>query len=219
MTKEQTPEEKAKQEAEEKLYKTRLSNLETLSIYAGAQNLSGEKNKFGEIGARAGKAAYTKFMTSTDADKYRKELYAEKMEDAAGLGTVATPDYPTNFELEKTAIGLIQDASLMVTLGDLEKKVGGISKELKFKVPEKFKELTIAKLQKKIQEKTAEAKAKGEKYKISEEENDVMLIYQTLMDAYGLGSAFKVVQESYMDDVNAVSKEFNEKYKPKEKKD
>ncbi len=209
-----SPEEKAKKEAEQKAYTDRLNSLKSLMVYAGAQNLSGAKNKFGEIGAKAGRAGYAAFMTSDTANQYRKSLYTEKMEEASDLGTVAMPDYPTNYELERVAINLIGDASMMISLGDLEKIVTE-NKDCKFKVPDKFKGLTVAQVQEKIQKKAAEAKNKGEKYKPTEEENDAMVTYQTLMEGYNLGAAFKMVQGSYMNEINAVSTALNEKYKPK----
>jgi hypothetical protein len=214
----ETSEEQAKKEAEQKAYNDRLSTLKSLMVYAGARELNGESNKFGEIGAKAGKLGYATFVTSPEADKYRKAIYAGKMEEYNQSGTVAMPEYATNYELEKMALALIDDASSRVKFSDLEKIVTESNKECKFKVPEKFKGLTAEQVQIKIKKKAEESKAKGEKYKPSEEENDAMVTYQTLMEAYNLGAAFKMVQGYYMNGVNQTSEVLNEKYKPKEEK-
>lgn len=206
-----SPEEKAKQEAAAKLYEDRKSRLKSFMVYSAAKTLSGEGNPFGEMGTQAGKMTYSQFMTSKIADDSRKELYQEKLEEAEGLGTVSQPDYPTNYELERTAIGLLGDSFNNLKLGDLEKIVKGINKECTLKVPEEFKDFSMAKIQKKIME----AKAKGEKYAPSEKEEAQVQTLKMLEQAYYLGTAFNAVRESYMSGVNHFGEVLNEKYKPK----
>ena len=231
------------EKAAKKLTENRISSLKSLAIYEGARYLKSTDVPYGSQGVSAGNSAYGQFLGSEKAEGMRKELYTSKLEQAANSGTIAQPEYTSNFEVEQNVLGLIEDARTGLTLGDLEKIVGETSPGyLKFKIPEKLKGKNTGVVEKKIQEETrklqTEAMSYQEKvqkgeitfeeanvkineiqkkaYKPSEEENQILQIFEALNFAYTDGAANALQRSHKMLGFNQVGKEIEERYKPKE---
>ncbi len=200
--------EEKKAAALEQLRQDRKNNLESLLSYSAANYLKSTEAPFGSMGNRAGNFAFNEFLTSKKANEIREASYNQKVQEAQSYGTISQPEYTTNYELERNALGLIQDAQVNLSLKDLADVVKKIAPGLKVDIPDKIQNMNYTSLVEKAQK-------AGEDYKPTQDEEGFADYFQNLTTAYKSFAGYGLIGRTMTAKYNEKFKEFSEKFAPK----
>ncbi len=206
--KEISAEEKAKAEAIEKLRKDRIGNLESLLVYSGARYLKSSENPFGTKGMQAGNFAFNEFLTGKKANEIRDGIYKQKIAEAQEYETISQPEYTTNYELERNALGMIQDAQAGLSLKDLSDVVKKVAPEIKIEVPQGIQKMNYMELAEK-------ASKAGKDYKPTKDEEALQTYFGAMTKAYEEFAGYSLIGKAMSEGYNAVFKGISEKFAPK----
>jgi hypothetical protein len=139
--KEPTREEKRKNEIDS--LESTLKNSFYLSVL-GSNTLRDEASFYGTLAKGVGEAQYSASMKSESAGKLRQDIYNATMEEEekarANLGIADMPDvpYPTNYQLTKYVLSIINQSLDRLPLANLENLLG--EKGVKLEIPNELKQ-------------------------------------------------------------------------------
>ncbi len=166
----------------------------------GSNVLRKDQNAFGQFGHSAGESVYSSLISGEESDKLRKKMYDGEMKEAEALGLADRPEYPSNYEISKYSVRLINEAVMNLPLGNLEKALGNIAQGVDLKIPEALKGYV------------------GMEEGLDDETRKMVMTYKQLsMEAIRRGTAFRIMDMNKYADINAQAGKLNEMYeKPNE---
>jgi hypothetical protein len=216
------PSNKEREEAENeraKFVKDRRSNLESkvYQAFIGANEIKNNPTRYGTIATESADRGYSEFLRSGEANEIRGELYDAKKKEQRELGIAQEPEI-TDYEIAKAVKGIIEQSMAVIPLGMLEESVKNVAKDLKIKIPKKFRDMTYEEFTKRAIESGAVDKERGlDPDKLSESDRDYLVMYNTLRSAYDKGAAMEIMRKGYLAKENAIGRQISEKYEPQEK--
>jgi hypothetical protein len=161
-------------------------------------------------GGKMGSSVADNYMnTDQNVLKIRQQLYAEGDQEYKKAGIAWDAVMPDNGAVAYYAKQMTGPALQTLTLGNLEKIVNEIDPKAGLKVADKFKGLTLEKINE-MAEKAGE--------KPSEELKEASTIYTLLTASYEKTAAMNIMNKSYLSNEKAVLDSIAEKYKPREPK-
>ena len=200
-------------EDERTLAERRISALEA-SLLGPVQGFVGSNLHqidpyiFGQIAQTPLGDANKDYFKSDYAGKVRADLEDAAQKEAEQLGVAGNYDYSVgNGHVAAQTMKIVQSAGAMAQLGELEAVVKKAGAKLNFNVPDALKTYQPTEIFSKMD--------KEGKDSLSEEENDALVMYQTLMEAYSTACAVKYID--YFAEANSRGAKLSEKYEPEKK--
>lgn len=195
---------KKKQEAYNSMQDIQARILLNGSMVTAANSL---KNLYGEAGAKIA----DQYMSGAEAYAMKNEMFESQKAEAEQLGVAYEQQMLTNGAFSLHTAKMAKAAKGVLNFGNLAKITEQFGLKTDFKVPDEFKNWT---------EKDLEAKLKnaGGIDKLDEKSIHAMNCYGILETAYTKGSALSLMNQSYTNEMDGMTKEFFESYKKKESK-
>ena len=192
-----------------------LTNDFYLSVL-GVNTLRNEP-QYGEYARQIGQTQYSEVINSDDANKIRKELYKQELEKRNALGIADMPESPSNYQLVKSAISIVNESVQELSASKLEIIVNDMG-GAKIELPDELKEYEAQKRE--VQIKAIESGENPEGIKkavegVVDRDSEVALqqYVQILYQAMKMGAAYRVLDEHRYDDINSIGKSIGEEYK------
>ena len=204
-----TPREVARKTLESKLFQN----------IVGSNKVRTNPFLYGQLGVNGAEPTYDDSMSSDEVTKIRKEIYQERKKEGEGLDVYGEPSYPNNYDVSVKISREVENSKRLLSLKELEGIVKSVASGLDFSVPDEFKAYVPQELYEKHAMAEIAKKTGKEAKPLSEKEKDALIIYQEILSkAYDRGIALNAAQSGYFADINALGKQFSEKYKKPEKK-
>lgn len=212
-----TPKQVARKTLESKLFQN----------IVGSNKVRTNQFLYGQLGVNGAESTYDGSMTSDEVTKIRNEIYQGRKKEGEGLDVYGEPSYPTNYDVSVKISREVENSKRLFSLGELEKIIkslttglekAGFETEFDFAVPDELKKYVPQELYEKMVMAEMAKKTGKEAKSLSEKEKDAIQIYQEILSkAYDRGIALKTTLPGYFADINALGKQFSEKYKKPEK--
>jgi len=184
----------------------------------GSNTLRNEDAFYGAFGKQVGEGQYSASMKS----EYASKLYQETMEGEEkareNLGIADLPDvpYPTNYQITKYVLSILNESVNGLPLGNLEQILGKTAKGAKLEIPDALKEYEIQREE--LIEKAHEEGKKPQEIAgmLDKDSEGALQMYKHLVyEALKRNAASKLLEDHRYDDINAQAKKVSEAFKAK----
>lgn len=204
----------------EKREKSLEENLQKDGFYMsvlGVNALRNGRTQYGEYASQIGQSQYSEVINSDDANEIRKKLYEQEVQKGKTLGIADMPETPTNYQLVKYAISIVNESVQELSVSKLEEIVNDMG-GAKIELPDELKEYEAQKREVQIRAIESGENPEGIKKAVEgivdkDSEMALQKYTQVLYEAMKRNAAYKILDEHRYDDINSIGKSIGEEYK------